>query len=243
MYGFQLIVNGQSSCRGKNVIQYKNVECRNYMIKKFERDKCFLETDELLILLDGVVLNKYEFSQQYHSIDWGHTIQQMYYALGDTFFSYLRGSFAGAIYDKKEEKLIVFTDQLGSKFIYYTHQDDIFCCSEMMGEMYYLLREQGIKYNLSSYATKLMLTYGFMIEDYTLCEQIKKIEPGSYLILKDKKTEIKKYYILDNTPSNANLSEDAVLEEIDRLFRQSVKRQFEKEESTDTIICAHYRVV
>lgn len=229
MYGFQIIVNGIHSSNKNNSLLYKKIECRNFLINKFDQDKCFQETDRLIVLLDGVILNKINLQQEFPAKDWCHTLERMYFSLGEVFFNQLRGSFAGVIYDKHQEKLIVFTDQLGTKFIYYSFINDIFCCSEVMGEMYNLLKEQGIKYNLSSEATKIMLTYGFMIENFTLCEQVKKIEPGSYLTLKNNTIELHRYYQLDNQETITNSSEDDIIEEIDRLFRQAVKRQFNKD--------------
>ena len=75
----------------------------------------------ILVILDGVIINRAELQQKYPAQDWSSSIRQMYYTLGERFFNHFRGSFAGAIYDKSRQKLIVFTDQLGSKFIYYSH--------------------------------------------------------------------------------------------------------------------------
>ena len=227
MYGIQLSINGMPR-NNKGDILYKNVECRNNMINKFSEDKVFSESDNLIIMLDGVILNKRELLEKYHKGSWIETISYLFYRDGDSFFSEFRGSFAGALYDKRNDKLIVFTDQLGSKFIYYSLVDDKLFVSQMMGGMYDLLNEQGITYRLNPTAAKLLLTYGFMIDDYTLCEEVKKIEPGCYITYHNGIVSQSRYYMLDNTPDNT-ISEIQAIDEVDRLFRQAVEREYKKD--------------
>lgn len=227
MYGIQIAVNGTPR-NLKGDILYRNVECRNYMINKFSDDKIFWESDNLIILLDGVILNKKDLISQEGKGNWIKTIETLYSKDGVTFFKSLRGSFAGALYDKSCEKLIVFTDQLGSKFIYFSQVGEKLYVSQVMGGMYELLKEQNIPYHMDPTAAKILLTYGFMIEDYTLCKEIKKIEPGCYLTYQNGKVEVNRYYMLDNTPDET-ITEEKAIEEVDRLFRQAVKREYEKD--------------
>lgn len=227
MYGIQIVVNGIPRNK-KGDILFHNIECRNYMIEKFAEDKLFVETEELIILLDGVITNKRDLLDGGNFDNWTDAIASLYCELGNTFFSELRGSFAGAIYDKSHQKLIVFTDQLGSKFIFYSHIGSQLFISQMMGGMYDLLKEQDVEYHMDSTAAMLMLTYGFMIEDYTLCKEVKKIEPGCFLTLENGEVTIERYYTLNNTPDQS-ISEASAIEEVDRLFRQAVRRNYEKD--------------
>jgi asparagine synthase (glutamine-hydrolysing) len=228
MYGIQICVNGKPR-GGENDILYKNVECRNYMINKFSDDKIFWESEELIVLLDGVILNKKELIVSEKQESWIDTVVSLYKKDSETFFRVLRGSFAGALYEKAAGKLTVFTDQLGTKFIYYCHVGDKLLISQMAGDgMYNLLKEQSIDYHLDSESAKLLMTYGFMIEDYTLCKEVRKLEPGCYLTFQNGIIDIQRYYMLDNTP-DTSLTEDSAIETIDRLFRQAVTREYEKD--------------
>ena len=136
MYGFQLIVNGKKHHNFNNILCSDNLECRNYMIHKFEQDKCFKDEGDILVILDGVIINRDELQQKYPAQDWSSSIRQMYYTLGERFFNHFRGSFAGAIYDKIKKKLIIYTDQLGSKFIYYCQINKRLYVSQMGGVNY-----------------------------------------------------------------------------------------------------------
>lgn len=242
MFGFQLIINGAANRLDSNLetlkrggvnrcnsIVYKDAECRNYMIPKFENDKIFKEDEEYIVVLDGVITNQRDLMKKYGSEDWCFVIESMYKQNGEVFFNELRGSFAGALYVKAENKWIIYGDQLGSKFIYYTKVGDFFCCSEVMGSMYDLLEENGIQYSMDYTAAKIMLTYGFMIEDYTLCKEVRKLEPGYYMTLSGDALELKQYYQLDNTPDETIIEEQAI-EKIDELFSQAIRRNYGKDE-------------
>lgn len=58
MYGITITENGKVTARSGD-ITYRNIVCRDHMIRKFERDKVFVETDDYIILLDGVVRKPY----------------------------------------------------------------------------------------------------------------------------------------------------------------------------------------
>lgn len=231
MYGFTITVNGKNKAKQGDIC-YKNIVCSNRMIKKFEQDKVFAETERYIVLLDGVVLNRKQIVSNFMKIadgTWCDVLIKLYEENGELFFTGLRGSFSGALYDKKASKWIIFGDQIGSKFTFYSRVGDFFCCCEEMGHMYYMLKDNGITYDLNPENSMLLLTYGFMLDGRTLCNEIHKINPGCYLVLQNGVLEEKRYYLLDNTPDYSINEKDAV-ELIDYYFRQAVVRQFEKDE-------------
>ena len=69
-----------------------------------------------------------------------------------------------------------------------------------------------------------------MIEDYTICHEVKKIEPGCYLVYQNNNIKVHRYYMLDNTPDET-ITEEVAIDKIDQLFRQAVWREFEKDKS------------
>lgn len=225
MYGFTINSGFSSNHPAERVISYQDNYCVNNMIRKFEEDKVFFEDDDCIIILDGVVLNKKSFQ---YSDDWAATIKELYYKEGETFFKNLRGCFAGALFDKKQTKWIVFTDQLGQKFVYYYFDNKRFCCSSMMDEIYSTLRSNNIIYHLDEKASFMLLTYGFMLEDYTICREIKKIQPGCYITYSNGIINTHNYYYLNNTPNYTRTEKETIVE-IESLFCQAVKKQFEKD--------------
>lgn len=225
MYGFNIIIGAKTNSNCKASIQYKNVIFESNLIDKFAGDKLFFETDKYLVVLDGVILNKKEILE---NGSWNETFVSLYEKKGESFISTLRGSFAGALFDKINEKLIVFSDQIGSKFIYHSCDEDSFLCSSMMGNMYDLLQVNNKKYDIQENSAISLLTYGYMLEDNTLCNRIKKLLPGDFLVLSKGKLNFHTYYELRKNP-NENLTEEDMIEIIDSSFRKAVKLQFEKD--------------
>lgn len=200
----------------------------NHAVNKFEGDKLFEEDAFYSVLLDGLVLNRMSLIKKYGRESWKDTVVAMYEENGDQFFSELRGSFSGALYSKREKKVIIFSDQIGSKFLYYTRVGNSFFLSSMMDDVYRFRLKKLSKNNLSIENSYLLLSYGYMIDDRTLCEEIKKVKPGCYLRVEGDKVEEMRYFLLDNTP-DLILSEADWIERIDEGFRKAVAQQFEKD--------------
>ena len=230
MYGYSITINSKTPALDGDIC-YENIVCSNQMINKFEQDKLFADIDDYIVILDGVILNRLELinkSNQGEDSSWLNTIVGLYKEQGDCFFSKLRGSYSGAIYDKSKKKWIIFGDHLGSKFTYYARVGDFFCCSQVMGHMYEMMKDNGVNYHLSIENAMFLLTYGFMIDDRTICEEVHKINPGCYITIQDGKLQEHRFYLLDNSPKPLKDDNEAI-EMVDSLFRQAIKRQFEKD--------------
>lgn len=198
----------------------------NHMIDKFKEDKiCYID-DNYLVMLDGVVFNKNYLKNFYHC-DWIRTIIKMYEDKGNTFFDYFRGSFSGVLYDKYKDTLILFSDHIGSKFIYYLNQDDFSIMSSFIPNIYEFLKKTNTYYSLSVENAYVLLTYGYMLENRTLCSEIFKLRPGCYITIINDKLSERYYCRLNNEP--VNISDSDAIEMIDEHFRSSLKLEFEKD--------------
>ena len=235
MAGFNICINGKYVHNQINNNKFDcdsidnfSYSCHKFMVKKFENDKVFVENKSFLVILDGVILNKIELEQKFPSSAWHETITKIYLLKGETFFNEFRGSFSGVLYDKEKGKWIIFSDQIGTKFIYYTVSQGIFFCSSMIKDVYSFLQQNNIDYELNIENAYLLLSYGYMLEDRTLCNQIKKIRPGCYLVFENGKLSEHRYYLIDNTP-DYSLSENNAIDLIDANFRKAVSLQFEKD--------------
>ena len=223
MYGF--IVSKKLPSQHPD-IKYNDYEFTNNLIKKFGKDKIFKETEQYVVIIDGVILNKSKLLG--NDLDWCEKVIELYKENGETFFSAFRGIFSGALYDKKQDKLIVFSDQIGQKFIFYWHDKESFIASSMLPSVYEELKSNNIKYTLSEEGAIQLLSYGYMLGNSTLSAEIKKIRPGCYIVLENGNLTEKEYYHLSNKPIYGR-SEDEIIEELDRLFKEAVRLQFEKD--------------
>jgi asparagine synthase (glutamine-hydrolysing) len=198
-------------------------------INKFLNDKPFYEDENFLILVEGVVLNRKTLESNFGSDSFAKTIILAYKKHGEDFFNQFRGSFSGVFFDKLAKKWIIYTDQIGDKQIFYfLLPDGIVFGSEMAFVLDYL-KKNDFNITLNLTGAYLCLTCGFMIEDHTLVDEIKKLQAGHYLkIDANNKVDIIKYHEFNNIP-NETLTKQEAIEEIDRLFRNAVSLQFEKD--------------
>lgn len=233
MYGNTITINGKVLPQSGDIC-YQDIICHNCMIHKFEYDKVFTELENYIIMLDGVILNRKELIENCNNatnsdgVQWSDVLINLYEGKGEQFVASLRGSFAGALYDKRQRKWIIFGDQIGSKFVYFAKIGDFFCCTQVMGYMYQMLRDNGMDYHLDETGAWMLLTYGYMLDNVTLCREVRKINPGCYITLQDGKLEEHRYYMLDNSP-DTTLNEQDAIELIDCYFRKAIIEEFEKD--------------
>ena len=206
----------------------KSVFLERRTINKFLNDKLFLENEKFIIITEGVILNSKNLIKKYQKNNFGLTVLEMIHQNPDDFFNEFRGSFSGLVYDKQNDCLQIYTDHIGSKQIFYSQTDKGFCFGSEINFLAEFYKNNDIRYSLDKYGAYLLLTFGFMLEDYTLFKEFKKLKPGHYLKFKNGIIKIIQYYRLNNTP-DYNLSEEKIVNNIDVLFRQAVSRAFEKD--------------
>lgn len=216
---------------------------------KFELDKLFFETESLIILLDGFILNKRELLDYYKQEDWKTCFLEIYQKSPD-FINQLRGSFCGFIYDKHQNSVTCFTNHSGEKTIYYRYKDDelvVATHNDLMKE-YLSVNHLECKWNHET--AYELLTLGYSLDDHSPIADVFRITAGKYLYCKAEKQntpphvsesqnsehcknclnfKIKRYHMFKNTPA-LDLTEEEALREFDRLYRQAVNRIFSKNE-------------
>lgn len=230
-FGFTAVINSISNDSGNiaysSCISNGKINCYAHFVDKFGEDKLFEENDSFLLLLDGIILNKEYLSKQKIGGLFAY-LTARYKEKGDAFFDELRGSFCGLLMDKKRDRYVLFTDHIGSKFLYYTLQGNVLGCSTMISNLYEWRHVNNWKCSLSEPGSIMLLTYGFMLENYTICEEIKKVQPGCYVVFERGNLTEHRYCILDNTP-DYTLSEQDAVELCDIEFRRAVSLQFDKD--------------
>lgn len=231
MFGFSYLESNTKKLQIKDPTQNKFEEkdyiaCNN-MIDKFLLDKIFFKSDKYLILLDGVIINKKEIQKHYHDENWINCIIKLYEQEGETFFNKLRGSFSGIIKDKAIKKTIIFSDQIGSKILYYIKENDFFFVTSYMPNTYSFMKDNNIHYSMSHEGAYMLLCHGYMIDDVTICEQVKRIYPGHYLVLENNILHDKEFCKFNNKKTNVSI--DEAVEIIDNYFSKACQNEFEKD--------------
>jgi len=191
---------------------------------KFPADAFTHDDKDFFLLLNGVNL-------KFTGIEKRENIQfclNSYKKSGKTFFNDFRGSFSGALYDKEKDKWIIFTNHIGDQKLFYTSTDDEIIISSDLFKITQHLKERAISYTLDKPAAYSLLSYGYMIGDRTLVNEIKRLTAGNYLTIENSKIKKSCYYKLDNQPDH-NLTEKEIVEQMDILFRKAIQLEFEKD--------------
>ena len=198
------------------------------VINKFMNDRIFQDTDEYFVLVEGVVLNNHELIEQYQTASWVDCVIKMYQTCGDAFFKDFRGSFSGLFFDKKQDKWLIYTNHIGDKqvFLYKIADNDYIFASEI-GFIVDTLKTNGITVSLDKTGAYFALTHGFVIEDNTLVQGVRKLVAGTYYKLeKGDITEIT-YHRFSNKAKE--MSPQEAIDGIEKYFSQAIKRAFEKD--------------
>lgn len=215
----------------KFIHQYKitpEYRIEQFTNSKFEAEKILEQDDDLLILTEGVILNLHFLASTTNKKKTFEIISTLYKNSGKDFVKDLRGDFSGIIYDRKLDEWFIYTNHTGSKRIFYYKDEKYFIFSSDVKEIAHLLGKLGISKSIDEAAAYLILTNGFMLEDHTLLQEVKRLAPGSYISLKDKQIHIHNYFNLKNIePSNLNKAQ--IIEKMDVLFMNALRLEFEKD--------------
>lgn len=217
--------------RNKLVISRANghgyqVECR--VVNKFMNDRIFVDLENYLIVVEGVVLNNKELMAQYKSETWIECVVRMYEVIGDDFFNAFRGSFSGILYDKNQDKWLIYTDHIGEKQVFVSKVLDGYLFGSEMRFIVGTRKVNNFSCTLDEVGAYFTITHGFCIENLTLVQEVHKLTAGQYFRLQRGKLEQLTYCRFTNNP-NIGMSQGEAIEGIDYFFRQAVRRAFEKD--------------
>lgn len=138
--------------------------------------------------------------------------------------SKLRGMFAFAIYDKKEQKLFCAKDPFGIKpFYYYQKENEFLFASEIKA----FLEHPQFKKELNKEILEAYLMFGFTPTEETFFKNVYRLKPGHYLIYQNHHCEIKKYYHLEFNEKKQTLEES--IKEIGEVMQESVNRHLQSD--------------
>ncbi len=226
-----LLVQNHSKTKFSLPSNYSKIEFGNYTFysqisEKFKNDCLLTEKDEVIYFIEGVIFNKEEFITC--GSNWKDSYIKAFSELEMEFIKSLRGSFSGFVYNKKTNNLNFFVDQISSKPVFYFKNENEFIISNSFNNINIVLEKIKIKKNLSIKNAKQLLSFGYNIDSGTLIENLFLIKYGSHLISNEEEFSVQEYFSFSYYINNEITFDDAI-EKVDLLFRQAIKRQFEKD--------------
>lgn len=218
---------------------HEKIETKDFLVerntlKKFLDDKVFHQDDKYIFIIEGVIYNKLDLLNMYECHNFFDTLKVMYQKNGETYFKDFRGSFSGACYDKEKKKWILFTNQIGDHPIYYSYDSKGYLFSTSVEYIAKFKRKAYDRITLNESACYDLMTYGFMGSyegTNTIINEIHRLTAGKYLTYENGEFTIQTYHRF-TTEGQASYcdTEEQAMNELDRLFRQAVKREFDKDQ-------------
>lgn len=147
----------------------------------------------------------------------------------------LNGMFAFALYDTTTNSLILARDRFGIKPLYYHLTDNnLYFASEIKAILHYapglkIIRPQS----LADY-----FSYRYVPSPYSIYQDIYKLEPGSFMFIKQGKSMVKKYH--EFTGNKLHIKQKDITCNLHELFMQSVKIHTQSELPVGSFLSGGY---
>ena len=183
------------------------------------------EDGSIVICFNGEIYNYQPIKEML--IEKGHVFKShadtevlihLYEEKGEEMLIDLRGMFAFAIYDMKNKKLFAARDFFGIKPFYY----GVFNNHLLFGsEIKSFLAFPDFKKEVNTVALENYLTFQYSVLDETFFKGVYKLKPGHYLVYKDGKIDVKRYFQPKFEPEKAGLQD--TIKKIEDVMLDSVK--------------------
>ena len=238
MYGFYIqnsrIVENKDKSGFENTeqIQYKSFSFRYLKFDKFTEDKIFTQTKKFVLGIDGVILNKKSLLKEYATKDFSDLILRLYEKEKIDFVSKIKGVFSGFIYEKDSDVLYFYNDKTATKQVFYSQYKNSLIIAPTLESIVRLRNNQGVNNNLDIQATYNLLTFGGMIENQTLIEDVFKLGAGEYLKFNDNKLEVNRYFDFNDVEISIS-DKNKAIKRIDEVFVEALRLEYEKDKEYD----------
>jgi asparagine synthase (glutamine-hydrolysing) len=122
---------------------------------------------------------------------YGAEIIDLYKRKGAEFVCSLRGSFAIALWDALDRRLILATDHFGTRPIYYTILGSQFGFAPRMS---WCASAPEIAKNIDNNSLYFYLNHSFIPAPFTIYKNIRRLEPGNVLIREKERVAVRRYW-------------------------------------------------
>jgi asparagine synthase (glutamine-hydrolysing) len=146
-------------------------------------------------------------------------VLQGYKIWGADCLSRLRGMFAFAIYDRRDESLFIARDRIGIKPLYYASLNGQLIFSS---EIKSLLQHPDLPRDVNLAAVDEYLSLRYVPGPQTLFSHIKKFPPAHFMVWRKGGGDFKRYWTPDNRPA-WNGSKSEAQEAFDHAFDESTR--------------------
>ncbi len=185
---------------------------------------------EITIVFNGEIYNYQELRRElellghhFRTVSDTEVLIEAYHAWGKDCLTHLNGMFSFCLCDQKSKRLFLARDRAGEKPLYYEYGNGRFVfASELKALM--ADPEQPRRLDLSGF--EFYLTYGHIPGSYCILKDVHKLPPAHAMTVDFNLSELKVWQYWHVPPPNYdNASTDLLLDELEEVLRDGVKRQ------------------
>jgi asparagine synthase (glutamine-hydrolysing) len=140
---------------------------------------------------------------------------------GADLFNHLNGMFGLAIWDVRKKRLVIARDAMGIKLVYYRLADGVLTFGS---EVRAVVAADDTDPEVDPVALNLFLRFRYTPSPLTIFGGIRKLSPGSMLVVENGKYRIERWYNHSPVPFAGKKSGTEATEELLELYRGAVKR-------------------
>lgn len=162
------------------------------------------EDGSLWIVFNGEIYNFLDLKKDlikrghiFRSYSDTEVILHLYEEEGPECVKKLRGMFAFAVWNDKDRSLFLARDRVGKKPLFYYSDSN---CLIFASEIKAILQDRTVKKKPDFTAIHHYLTYQSVPSPFSAFEGIKKLPPAHYLLCKDGRIDVKRYWKLSYLP-------------------------------------------
>jgi asparagine synthase (glutamine-hydrolysing) len=147
-------------------------------------------------------------------------IVHLYEEMGADCVKKLRGMFAIALYDTKQDTLLLARDRLGKKPLHYAwHNGRLFFGSEIKT----ILTLHPELAEVDSEGLLQYFYFGYIPDPHTAFQRIRKLPAGHLMEFRDGEVKIRQYWDLPEFGTHPPIGEEECLEELERRLEEAVR--------------------
>ena len=147
-------------------------------------------------------------------------IVHLYEDYGEQCVTQLRGMFAFALWDARKKKLVLARDRVGIKPLYYVQtRDSLLFASEIKA----FRADPSVQLELNRQAIDTFLTFLYVPGSETLFQNVRKLDPGHYLVMEDGNVKVSRYWDLKFTAPESNGHFRDSVEALQEMLKQTVR--------------------
>jgi asparagine synthase (glutamine-hydrolysing) len=185
------------------------------------------EDDSIQVVFNGEIYNFLELKKDLEAKGYRfrtrsdtETIIYGYEEWGEDIIQKLRGMFAIALWDSRNQKLLLIRDRIGKKPVYYyLGKDHISFASEIKA----LLMDKSIPKEIDPIALDSYLSFGYVPSPLSIFKAIRKLPPAHVAVYRPGDFRVRQYWDLDMGNEAFPKPEKEVLEELKSLFDEAVR--------------------